>query len=234
MRNSISFVVGAIAIVSDYAQAVKTAKIEASSLLEWSITSSTLEWNLSSCGKTTPAQFKFDKIPASVPGQVHMDLMKMGILGQDPLFRDNELQYAWVAQNCWAYESEPFDLSGINLTDNSEPLFLRLGGVDTSANIFVNGNLVAHTQNGLRSHTIPIDKSVLTTSNKVKVEIESGIDAALNNASAYPYAVPAVLYYNTWSEPSKRNFLRKSPKDFGWDWGPSFVPSGLSGEVAFV
>ena len=92
-----------------------------------------------------------------------MDLMKMGVISQDPLFRDNELQYAWVAQNCWAYESEYFSMSGVDLTNNSEPLFLRLGGVDTSAKIFVNGNLVAATQNGLRSHTIPIDKSVLST-----------------------------------------------------------------------
>jgi beta-mannosidase len=46
--------------------------------------------------------------------------------------------------------------------------------------------------------------------------------------------VPAVLYYNTWSEPSHRNFLRKSPKDFGWDWGPSFLPSGVTGEVSIV
>ena len=65
----------------------------------------------------------------------------------------------------------------------------------------------------------------------LEVKIESGIDAANANARKYPYTVPAVLYYNTWSEPSSRNFLRKSPKDFGWDWGPSFIPSGITGEV---
>ena len=63
------------------------------------------------------------------------------------------------------------------------------------------------------------------------IKIESSIDAAKTNAAAYPYSVPATLYYNTWSEPSSRNFLRKSPKDFGWDWGPSFVPSGITGDV---
>lgn len=57
---------------------------------------------------------------------------------------------------------------------------------------------------------------------------------AIANGEAYPYAVPAVNYYNTWSEPSYRNFLRKSPKDFGWDWGPSFIPSGITGDITIA
>ncbi len=70
--------------------------------------------------------------------------------------------------------------------------------------------------------------------NYLTIQIESPLTATKRNSEAYPYAVPAILYYNTWSEPSHRNFLRKSPKDFGWDWGPSFLPSGITGEVAIV
>jgi len=65
--------------------------------------------------------------------------------------------------------------------------------------------------------------------NYIYIEIESALTATDRLSKAYPYKVPAILYYNTWSEPSSRNFLRKSPKDFGWDWGPSFVPSGITG-----
>ena len=39
--------------------------------------------------------------------------------------------------------------------------------------------------------------------------------------------MPGTLYYNVWSEPSYRNYVRKSPKDFGWDWGPSYGPTGI-------
>ena len=39
-------------------------------------------------------------------------------------------------------------------------------------------------------------------------------------------------YYHVWSEPSHRNFIRKPPSDFGWDWGPSFLPTGITGSVS--
>jgi len=74
----------------------------------------------------------------------------------------------------------------------------------------------------------------LPIGNQVTVTIEGGMTAAKTNAANYPYVVPGTIYYNTWSEPSSRNFLRKSPKDFGWDWGPSFIPTGLTGEISII
>ena len=50
----------------------------------------------------------------------------------------------------------------------------------------------------------------------------------------YPYEVPASIYYNTWSEPSHRQFVRKTASSFGWDWGPSFIPVGIPGQVYLV
>ena len=73
-----------------------------------------------------------------------------------------------------------------------------------------------------------------TQNNTLSVNIESPLKAALDKKNAYPYNVPTSIYYNTWSEPNNRNFLRKSPKDFGWDWGPCFMPSGVTGDVYFT
>ena len=50
---------------------------------------------------------------------------------------------------------------------------------------------------------------------------------AHERAKQYPYTVPATRFYNVWSEPTHRSFVRKAGSDFGWDWGPAFVPIGI-------
>jgi len=43
-------------------------------------------------------------------------------------------------------------------------------------------------------------------------------------ANAYPYSMySGGDYFND----SMRNFVRKTQSDFGWDWGPAFVPAGI-------
>ena len=159
---------------------------------------------------------------------MHTDLIRAGIITQDPLYRDNELVYNWIAKSCWIYQSAEFDFP--NELDNS--YFIRFEGIDTSAAILLNEHQIGATQNALRSHEFLLDQSILKSKgNELTIRIESALSQAVSNAKAYPYVVPASIYYNTWSEPSNRNFLRKSPKDFGWDWGPSFMPSGISGDI---
>jgi len=46
-----------------------------------------------------------------------------------------------------------------------------------------------------------------------------------------PYEIPEVVFYNTWPKWAGKNFLRKTSSDFGWDWGPAFVPAGIIGDV---
>ena len=49
-------------------------------------------------------------------------------------------------------------------------------------------------------------------------------------AAAYPYPVQGGgIYFND----SNRNFVRKPQSDFGWDWGPAFVPTGIWNSVKY-
>lgn len=48
-------------------------------------------------------------------------------------------------------------------------------------------------------------------------------------AAKYPYVVPETQNYNVWAEPSHRSFIRKAGSDFGWDWGPAYATTGISG-----
>ena len=51
----------------------------------------------------TVANATSDPVPAPVPGVVHQALLSAGILSGDPLYRYNELSFAWVAETAWTY-----------------------------------------------------------------------------------------------------------------------------------
>jgi beta-mannosidase len=68
------------------------------------------------------------KIPATVPGQVHLDLLKAKIIG-DPYYRFNDEYQTWVAMDNWTYYST-FDWS-----QPSKTVWLVCNGLDTVANI---------------------------------------------------------------------------------------------------
>lgn len=53
---------------------------------------------------------------------------------------------------------------------------------------------------------------------------QSAANYSVRMANAYPYSVHSGGdYFND----SMRNFVRKTQSDFGWDWGPAFVPAGI-------
>ncbi|ETK85887.1 hypothetical protein L917_09260 [Phytophthora nicotianae] len=160
---------------------------------------------------------------ASVPGTSHVHLMEAGVIG-DPYYRFNEREYQWVVQETWTYETQvtlPSDVS-------SKPtlVFETLDGV---AHVTVNGKQVATTANSFVSHRIDVAAVLLPGVNHIQVEFQPVLQYTRNQADTYPYFVPATENFNTWTEPTRRSFARKAGSDFGWDWGPAFVTSGIAG-----
>jgi beta-mannosidase len=183
-------------------------------------------WTVSNCDRSI-------NVPGSVPGVVHTDLMSAGIIKENPYFRYNELEQSWVSkETCWRYEAS-LDVSQFTA---GEDLFLHVTGLDTVSTLYLNQQQVAQTSNSFRTYNLPLPWTSLSSaagaSNLLSIEIASPIDYPKQQAAAYPYAVPATENYNVWAEPSSRNFMRKAGSDFGWDWGPAFAPSGLTGQVS--
>lgn len=81
------------------------------------------------------------KIDAAVPGYVMPELEKKGIL-QDLFYRDNNKSNRWVEDKTWVY-TKKFVLPDVNLTD----AYLSFDGVDTYADIYLNGEAVYKTNN---------------------------------------------------------------------------------------
>ncbi|EEY61220.1 beta-mannosidase, putative [Phytophthora infestans T30-4] len=126
--------------------------------------------------------------------------MNAGVIG-DPYYRFNEREYQWVAQETWMYETHVTLPSDVN----SKPtlVFETLDGWEAAGD---HGELLRAVQNR-RGTCAPTG----------------------DQADEYPYFVPATENFNTWTEPTRRSFVRKAGSDFGWDWGPAFVTSGMAG-----
>src|SRR5512146_2833430 len=77
-------------------------------------------------------------LPAQVPGSVHLDLLKLGRI-PDPYFGDNEKKVQWVAEKDWEYR-RTFTVDADVLRE--ERVYLACEGLDTLAEVFINGQQV--------------------------------------------------------------------------------------------
>ncbi len=77
-----------------------------------------------------------DWIPAKVPGGVHYDLWKAGLI-EDPYFGQNSMKCEWVENRWWMYRTSfPGQLEGKDLA--KENVALLFSGLDYEAEVFFN------------------------------------------------------------------------------------------------
>jgi beta-mannosidase len=84
--------------------------------------------------------------PATVPGTIHTDLLKNGLI-QDPFYGTNESDVQWVEQEDWEYTAT-FDADKELL--NSQHIELTFDGLDTYASVFLNERLILKANNMFR------------------------------------------------------------------------------------
>jgi beta-mannosidase len=99
-----------------------------------------------------------DFIEAAVPGAVQYDLVSAGLL-ENP-YRSSEAAFssAWVAKSDWLYRNE-FDLEG-GIPKGGKWL-LKVDGVDTFSEVWLNKILIGETRNNYRWYEYPIEEGVL-------------------------------------------------------------------------
>ena len=85
-------------------------------------------------------------LPATVPGGVHTDLLALGKI-PDPFVADNELKVMWVAETDWEYRRS-FTVNADLLAE--ENVALVCDGLDTIADVYLNGTYLGHAENMFR------------------------------------------------------------------------------------
>ncbi len=159
-------------------------------------------------------------LPAYVPGTVHQDLLAHDLL-PDPFWGTNEAQVQWVELEDWAYRTV-FDVTQEQLSHDAA--LLTFGGLDTFADIYLNGVRLATTDNMFLSYTFDAKSLLQTGANRLEVVFRSPIQKTLPQWETNGFDYPAD---NDMGTPHLSVFSRKAQYSYGWDWGFRMVTCGI-------
>src|SRR5450432_1090205 len=166
-----------------------------------------------------PAAVK-EWMPAVVPGCVHTDLLRAKKI-PDPFYGTNEKDLQWIEHTDWEYRSS---LAADDALMEHERVELAFQGLDTFAEVFVNGHSVLKADNMFRSWRVDVRRQLVKGANEIVVRFRSPIAAVKPAYDKLGYLLPAI---NDQATEMVSMFARKAPYHYGWDWGPRFVTSGI-------
>jgi beta-mannosidase len=158
--------------------------------------------------------------PATVPGCVHTDLLATGRI-EDPFYRTNEKRLGWIERQDWEWRTV-FSVPEAGLA--SERIDLCFEGLDTFAEVFLDGRSILRADNMFRRWRVPVSDRVRAGEHELLVRCRSPITQALPAHRALGFELEAI---NDQAEPRLSVFARKAPYHYGWDWGPRLVTSGI-------
>lgn len=177
-------------------------------------------WNLVSSGgmRTT----------AEVPGSVAEALTEADLI-PDPYYgvNENDERVRAVLYQDWTF-SKTFVLPA-SFSEGNGTVELVFDSVDTTADIFLNGEKIGHTENMFRQYRFPIDRALLKAENTVSVKIFSPVNTAAAAAEKYGSSLMTTFAAGM---VDGIPYIRKSWFSYGWDWGIALPDSGLSLPVA--
>ncbi len=164
-------------------------------------------------------------LPAQVPGCVHLDLLRAGQI-PDPLYRDHEGELLWIGETDWQYRRtftvppELFDQPCVRLI---------CAGLDTLATLTLNGVRLCTADNMFRTWEYDVKALLHAGENLLVIHFASPMQ--------YLWERDKERTLPAWIGPDKVHgggWLRKEPCNFGWDWGPRVVTSGIWRDIRLV
>ena len=146
--------------------------------------------------------------PAIIPGTVAGTLLTHAQIPH-PYEEDNEPKILSIFEKDYCFTRE-FIVNTEAL--GYDKLVLRCDGLDTLADIFLNGQLLAKTNNMHRSYQFECKQALVCGNNLLEIRFHSPVRYVKENPSRLgkPFSV-----------------LRKAACMFGWDWGLNLPDSGI-------
>ncbi len=159
---------------------------------------------------------------ATVPGEVHTDLLAQKLI-PDPFYRDNEKKVQWVSASEWEYRK----------TINADAALLKhkhidlvFEGLNTIADVSLNGKLILHTDNMFREWRVDIKPELKTGNNVLSIVFHRVKDEIARLEKAHPEEADTSALAKLLAA-GNRHYVRKAAYEGGWDWGPNMVTCGI-------
>ena len=165
----------------------------------------------------------FPDVPATVPGSVYHDLLTAGRI-DDPFWRDNETEALKLMDHAFVY-SRIFDVPAAALS--CDRVLLRCEGLDTLAEITINGRPAGRADNMHRIWEYDVKDLLRAGENAIEVRFSSHtryIRAAYTESRADGTSDAMVGF----------PLLRKAHCMFGWDWGPRLPDAGIWRDIEII
>lgn len=164
---------------------------------------------------------------AKVPGTIHQDLLNHNRI-PNPFYGMNEEAVQWVENEDWMYRTS-FVVTEEQL--NRDAAVLELDGLDTYADVFLNGALILLSDNMFVGHKVPVKSVLRKGENRLLIRFRSAVKEALPQWETNGFDYPAD---NDHSSKRVSIYTRKAPYSYGWDWGIRLATCGIWRPVRLV
>ena len=153
--------------------------------------------------------------PAVVPGSVHLDLLRNKLI-PDPFYRDNEAKLQWIENADWEYRTTVQVTPALLAQKNVDLVF---EGLDAYAKVYLNDKLILTADNMFREWRVNVKADLKAGANSLRIVFPSPIKTANEIAANDPWQSKTRV--------ESKTYVRKAAYEYGWDWGPRFVTSGV-------
>ena len=174
-------------------------------------------WHIKCCQYTDSHEYVFlsDFFPegwleAQVPGDIRIALKKQGLIDGN-YFGKNLDKERWIDNLDWLY------LCQFPFPEGKGIPYLELDGVDTLAEVWLNGKLLGKCENMFLKYIFPIIDALKEGQNTLLIRIRSTVKSleGKDRTGLYP------------QNDTDRLMLRKSQMNFGWDFCGHCLTHGL-------
>ena len=147
-------------------------------------------------------------LPATVPGCVHTDLIAANLI-KDIFYRDNFKSVQWI-ESCDFTYTKSFCVDEVH-----SGAYLEFDGLDTYADVYLNGKSLGSTDNMFIPHELCVDGALVKGENVLEVAFSSPI----KRVEGLP------LYEGSFTR--ERMNTRRVQCTYSWDWVERFVTMGI-------